>query len=632
VLVGLVALVLGPALFLFVRPFVVRGGGILAAFALIIGGAALGLLAAGLAAHAALRAEPARLPRALALGTAVGLVAAFPGLLWAIWLGRFIAAGEDFWGNEWLAAQATLVLELPVLAAALGLTAWARCRRRVAEWAPVRPVPRWAPRLAWGTAGTVLLTAWLWPGGRPGPQTAELIEGRTPHEWIGLLSGEQLGDAQAALLRAGSLAAPDLLADIESRQGARWAVAEWFGVLASRGGHVASLLESVEIPWSNLRLAELMLRRHRDEAAPLGAVLASNIVRRDIAVQQLSATLRAVGGAALPEACAVARAGLHGDDPLARLRAVLVCLALGPAACPTDDAVAVLVSALRDPRPEVVKLARSILQAGRPATRAAVPALLGMMRGDDAAVVRDAALALVLLARSDSEVARLVREGLSSAEVDHRFTVPQLESIGIASPSVLAALQTSLKTAGTTWAERLAIAGRLGRDGAALLPVMEPLLQDVNPFVQRAAALASLKIGGPTPARLAPLRALLGAAPPRTPWNILGELWDHPEWVPLFEAELTGLLAAAEPRVALNVAGLLLRAGLAEDACVALLDGDLRKTELIKLGEAWAAADACRRCGPAAHRLLPALRAFRDGPGLAFDLAYDAVDAVEGRR
>lgn len=626
--VGLTGIVLGPGLYLFIRPFVYAGSGILAAFALAIGLGSAGMLWAGLASWRALRAEPARLPRALALGAGVSLVAAFPGIGWGIWLGRYIADGRATWGSEVLAAEATAVLGLPLLPALVGLVAWSRCRR-AAEWAVPGRASHWPARVVWSLAALVLLAAWQWPGGRPGPQTDETFEGRTPSEWLRRLGTDE--QAEAALARAGPVAVPDLLAAIDSRRGMRWDVAVWFAELAAYGGSVAPLLMRVAIDYPYENVAACAARRHGAAVSPLVAVLLGRLGESSSHVETLTmGALNGMSGAFPAAIHAASRDGLRATNPRRRVLAAWACHRLGASAAAPEEIVAILVRALGDPDPGVRTTAARALGEMGSGARSAVPALLERLADPHHQVPWPSHLALVSIGQSCPEVGTLCEELLGSSRAPD-LVLRVLCALHLAPPGVLQRLEARLRAPGKAAPQPvLQMVAALGPAGAVLLPVVEPYLTHARSEVQVSAAVACLALGEPTDARLAPLRAGLRARGWWGTFAIVEALWEHPAWVAHCEAELRGAIAGTDQRLAAESAGLLLRAGLDTGEAHAFIERGLRGSRVTSLPGLVAAA-ACKRCGPNARALLPALHAYRDGAGAFWPETYDAIDAVEGR-
>ncbi len=252
-LVGLTGLVLGPIAWIFIVPFVEYGAELLAAFAGLIGGGSVGLLAGALGTWTGLLGDRSRIPGGLAMSARWGLVAGFPSTMWLFWLGVYIVGGRSFYGYELLAVQASLVLSLPLMAAgASRLARW--------QWGPVylASLPRppgdrsvWGLRRAGVGASAVVaslaLAAFLWPGGGSLCGDRREIRGKSVDGWIReLRRREDRPDAWRALVEAGAPAVTALDAALAEERGLRWRIGvEWYGWLFGLGRWVAPLIGQV---------------------------------------------------------------------------------------------------------------------------------------------------------------------------------------------------------------------------------------------------------------------------------------------------------------------------------------------------------------------------------------------------
>ena len=241
VVVGGVAWLAGPCLYLLVRPYVWRGAGWLAAWSAVFGLAGLALIAGGREVRRAVRAEPGRVPAALArLAWRTGVLAV-PLLLWGTCAALMLATTDSRPRFRWRNVDVLAIVGAPVVPLALALLTLARFRRQfhgmpaVADGAPVRRarVSPW-----WAVLTVPLLAAWWWPGGPRVTRTGPSVEGESLDDWARQFVA---GDTSKGewLVAAGAAAIPAITAQwpLDTR-GLRPRAADW---LQARLGAASSM-------------------------------------------------------------------------------------------------------------------------------------------------------------------------------------------------------------------------------------------------------------------------------------------------------------------------------------------------------------------------------------------------------
>ena len=445
-------------------------------------------------------------------------------------------------------------------------------------------------------------------------------------EWLAELDAGNAG-APAVVMRNAAEFAPELAAgldaDREDRTGLRWDVACWFVDLAGLGSQVAPLLQGVAIPTSHVRVAAIVARRAGPRGAPLAIHLARTLATKGTAQAEILAALGAIGPAAPLGTHETLRAGLAATDPAVRVRAARGCRAVGADAQTTTAAIVALREALRARDAGTrAEAARALGEFGADAATA-VPDLIEALANQRAAWYAREALGVI--GRAEPGTAELLRRALAGRT--GLLACVALWGVVGPTPEVVAFLEAELAAGGSRAENTLWLAPRLGPEAASLLPALEGLLTSAKPTVAIRAALACCAIGGPTPARLAPLRAQF--TPARKAWMLpIYELEARPKSAVWLLPELRLVLPGVDPGTQARICALLVRSGADVDGGLAMLETALRRPAS---SDRLRAVDAARTCGPLARPLLDLLIAYRDGDGAFWSLSHDAVDAVEGR-
>ncbi|MCI0340191.1 MAG: HEAT repeat domain-containing protein [Planctomycetales bacterium] len=544
---GLVGWFLGPVALFLVAPRLTSGAGTAATLALVVAGGSGWLLREGCATWRALREEPRNAPRRLAwLAGACGL-AAVPGLLWLAWLALFIAGDWKLPSIGWSVVPWIALIEVPVLAAALGLTT-ARWLRRVDA---TLGLPVASGRRAGGLrflegglalAGLAGLAAAIaWPGGGSYSADPTLHRGKSLDAWVRTLGGAPRA-AEEALREIGEPAGPALLRAADDDLGLRARVAEFY---------VGALRQLDDVfPWVEpLREMERILPgcvlTYARLAPPERAVpeLSRRVGRGDRQESRVFLdALAAVGPRAAPELVRLSGRPLHRYDRGRALWLLGERRELAAGGLP-EESLARLAEGLSDADPAIrVLMGFSLVGAGT----------AGSLRGR----------ALEVLAA-----------GLEGADDEARWTaVSALECLGPEARGLAPALARAARTemSGPRWAQTAATLRALGAVGAAspeVLSVLVRALADTNGFVRQCAAEALERLGpgaqdalpslelaltsGPADIGLPAAKACLAIAPGHEGAlrYLLNALAARGRWQRLAAIEAVGRRAPAAPEV-----------------------------------------------------------------------------------